>query len=281
MPIYYINGSFVDAENALLPVNDLAVLRGYGAFDFLRTYGGKPFRLMANVRRLRRSCDIIYLEFPWTDEHVYNVVMETVTRNAFPEASIRIVVTGGISPDNITPSGASGLMVMVTPLRPQPQEWYTDGAKVITIRMDRIIPGAKSINYIPAIMAQKHARDANAIEALYLDNQNNVLEGTTTNLFAFYGDQLVTPTEPILPGITRDVVLELAQGVFPVEFRSIPRDELLRADEVFISASNKQIVPIVQIDDATIADGKVGARTQRMMALFKAETERTAIGEMA
>lgn len=279
MPVFYVNGEFVDASTAVMPVTDLSIIRGYGAFDYLRTYGGKPFRLMANIERLRRSCEQIYLEFPWSDSELYDIVMETVQRNAFPEASLRILITGGVSPDNITPAGSPSLLVMVTPLKPQPAEWYSDGVKVITAEMDRIVPGAKSINYIPAIMALKHAQAAGAIEALYVNYQNHVLEGTTTNLFAFIGDQLVTPGETILPGITRNVVLELVQGVFDVVIRSITRDELYRADEVFISASNKQIVPVVQVDDRTIASGKAGERTRRVMALFQAETERSARGE--
>jgi branched-chain amino acid aminotransferase len=279
MPVFYVNGEFVDSNDAVIPVTDLSIIRGYGAFDFLRTYGGKPFRLMANIQRLRRSCEQIYLEFPWTDGELHFIVMETVRRNAFPEASIRILITGGISPDNITPTGNPSLLVMVAPLKPQPAHWYTDGVKVITREMDRIVPGAKSINYIPAIMALRHAGTENAIEALYVSYQGNVLEGTTSNLFAFYGDTLVTPGETILPGITRNVVLELAQGVFNIEIRSIPREALYRADEVFITASNKQVVPVVQVDDRTIGSGKVGERTQRIMALFKAETERSARSE--
>lgn len=276
MPVFYINGEFVDSNDAVIHVTDLAVIRGYGAFDYLRTYGGKPFRLMANLQRLRRSCEQIYLDCPWSDQELHDIVLETVRRNAFPEASIRILITGGTSPDNLIPNGSPSLLVMVTPLRPQPAHWYTDGVKVITVQMDRIIPGAKSINYIPAIMALKHAREAKAIEALYVNYKGHVLEGTTTNLFAFFGDTLVTPGETILPGITRNVVLELAAGDFETAVRSIPQAELYTADELFITASNKQIVPVVQVDEQTIAGGKVGERTRRIMALFRAETERAA-----
>jgi branched-chain amino acid aminotransferase len=279
MPVYYVNGAFVDSSEAVMPVTDLSIIRGYGAFDFLRTYGGKPFRLMANVQRLRRSCEQIYLEFPWSDEEIHDIVQETVRRNAFPEATIRILITGGVSPTNITPAGKPALLVMVELLKPLPAEWYTDGVKVITVEMDRIIPGAKSINYIPAIMALKHAQAAGALEALYVNHEGNVLEGTTTNLFAFFGNTLVTPNETILPGITRNVVLELARADFQIEMRSLKRDELYRADEVFICASNRRIVPVVQVDEQRIGTGSVGERVKRVMTLFDDETERFAASD--
>src|SRR5688572_2340766 len=168
MAVTFVNGQYVNADEAVLPVNDLAVIRGFGAFDFLRTYGGKPFRLIANIERLRRSCELITLAFPWSNEDVSEIVYETLRRNDLPEANIRILVTGGVSPDFFTPTGDSSLLVMVAPLRPLSTEIYEKGAKAITVRMDRIVHGAKSINYIPGIIAMNQARAANAIEALYL-----------------------------------------------------------------------------------------------------------------
>lgn len=279
MLTFYINGKFVPADEALIPATDLAVLRGYGAFDFLRTYGGRPFRLHQNIARLRRSADLIGLSYPWTDDEISAIVHETLehNRHASTEFNIRIVVTGGSSPDNITPQGQPRLLVMVTPLHKTPDWWYTQGTKCITVSMERILHGAKSINYIPAIMAQRMAREQGAIEALYLTRDGLVTEGTTTNLFVLYGDRLVTPKMDVLPGITRSVVLELTRPHYDVVERDLPYDELLFADEVFITAANKQIVPVVQIDETVFGTGKVGAQTQHIMALFKAETEKVAI----
>ena len=277
MAVTYVNGQYVNADDAVLPVNDLAVIRGFGAFDFLRTYGGKPFRLTANIERLRRSCELITLSFPWSNEEISEIVYEVLRRNGLPEANIRILVTGGVSPDFFNPTDNPSLLVMVAPLRPLASEIYEKGAKAITVRMDRIVHGAKSINYIPGIIAMKQAREVNAIEALYLSSNDEVLEGTTTNLFVVKNGQLITPQEPILPGITRNVVLELVNGEFATEIRSIPRSELYEADEAFITASNKQIVPIVQVDDVTIGAGVPGPVTRRVMELFHAETARTAV----
>ena len=150
MAVTYVNGQYVNAEDAVLPVNDLAVIRGFGAFDFLRTYGGKPFRLIANIERLRRSCALITLPFPWSDEEIAEIVLETLRRNDLPEASIRILVTGGVSPDFFNPTGDSTLVVTILPLRPQPPEVYQNGAKAITVRMDRIVREPRASITFPA-----------------------------------------------------------------------------------------------------------------------------------
>jgi branched-chain amino acid aminotransferase len=274
MSIYYINGDYVPANEAVIPATDLAVLRGYGAFDFLRTYGGRPFRLDANIARLRRSAEIIELELPYSDQQIHDIVMTTLEKNKdiAPEFNIRLVITGGISPDNITPVGKSGLMVMVTPLHELPTWWYTDGIKLITVDIERIYPNSKSINYIPAIIAQKRAREQNAIEALYIKN-DHILEGTTTNVFAFYDDTLVTPSVGILPGITRQTILEITQGHYDVQVRDLPVAEFFKAEEVFITAANKQVVPVKQVDDTFLSGARPGERTLHVMELFKARTE--------
>lgn len=276
MSIYYINGEFVPAERALIPAHDLSVLRGYGVFDFLRTYNGRPFRLMRNIQRLRRSADLIELEYPWSDQEIHDIVMDTLARNDHPESNIRILITGGISPDNIFPSGEPGLIVMVTAIQRLPDWWYSEGVKVLTVDIQRLIPNAKSTNYIPAIMALKRARAAGAVEAIYQDAQGMISEGTTTNIFAFFGDTLVTPSDGILPGLTRATVLELAQPHHHIEQRAFSLEELLQADEVFICAANKQVVPVRQINDTAIGDGQIGPRTRQIMTLFHAETQKIA-----
>jgi branched-chain amino acid aminotransferase len=266
--IFYVDGQFVESGAATIPVTDLAVLRGYGVFDFLRTYNGKPFHLEAHVDRLFRSAAEIGMDMRWSREEIIAITQETLARNDHAESNVRIVVTGGDAPDNITPNGAARLAVLVPPAAPPADHYYADGAKVITVTENRYLPQAKSLNYIPAIRALKQAKAQGAVEAIYVDKNGSALEGTTTNIFAFYGDTLVTPSRDILPGITRGVILELVVGVYPVEQRDISLDELHRADEVFITASNKQVMPVVRVDDAIIGAGVPGERTRHVMTLF-------------
>ena len=270
METYYIDGKFVSSEQAVIPVNDLAILRGYGIFDFLRTYNGRPLFLEEHIERLQRSAKQIGLTLLWSKTQLIDIVNQTLNKNNYRESNVRVVVTGGTSPDYITPQGKPRLLVLVTELPEQPQWWYTDGVKVITIYSRRNIPAAKSIDYITATIALKEARSKNAIEALYVDRDGYVLEGTTSNLFIFRGDRLVTPGKAVLSGITRKIVLMLTAEIFKTEIRDVAVDELLTADEVFITGSNKEIVPVVRVDDTAIGNGKPGHRTRAVMKAFAA-----------
>lgn len=264
---YYVDGKFVNAENAAIPITDLAIVRGYGVFDFFRTYEGLPIQLERNVQRLRNSARVIEMELPWSNEEIADIVMQTVERNSFDESNVRIIVTGGDSPNFIMPDEQPRLLVYVEPLQPLPDWWYTQGVKVITVEEERYLPRSKSLNYIPAIVALKQAHRANAVEALYMDHQNHVREGTTTNVFAFFGDKVITPAMGILPGITRGRVIEILERDYAVVERSLDYDELLAADEVVITAANKQVVPVVQVD-AHVYGERPGQRSFKLMQDF-------------
>ncbi len=278
--IYYIDGEYVPEDKATIPVNDMSILRGYGVFDFLRTYGGHPFHLESHLKRLKHSAESIGLELPRSIEEISGIIKTTLKKNGHKESNVRIVVTGGRTDDFMMPSGNPRLLVMVTPLHTYPKRWYVNGVKIITIPIERMIPGAKSINYLSAIMALKKAFEKGAVEAVYTDRSGNFREGTTSNFFAFMNGKLVTPgTEEILPGITRQVILELAKKDFEIEIREISLENLSSIREAFISASNKEIVPVVKINDQTLGDGKPGESTQRIMKRFSDYTRKWTEGK--
>ncbi|WP_017318359.1 aminotransferase class IV [Mastigocladopsis repens] len=266
--ISYVNGKYVPSDQASLPVNDLGIVRGYGVFDYLRTYNGVPFRLREHVQRLQNSAELIGLNLPWSTEEIEAITQETLKRNNLPEANIRIVVTGGSSADFITPPEQPSLVVIVSPISQYPVEYYEQGVKVVTVEMERFIPNAKTLNYISAIMALQQAKRASAIDALYVNQQNHVLEGTTTNFFVFRDSQLITPKDNILHGITRNVVLELAKNRFEIVEKPIYYSDLNSCEEAFITSSTKEIMPVVQIDELQISNGKPGEKTQILMHLF-------------
>jgi branched-chain amino acid aminotransferase len=273
MDIYYIDGDFVEDDKALISVKDIAVLRGFGVFDFLITYNQRPFKLQEHIARLENSARNIGLSVHHTNAEICSIVQETVRRNSHhDESNVRIVYTGGISSDGVTPEGNGKLMVMVTPKHVLPEWWYTDGAKIITVDIERFLPDAKSTSYLSAVYALQLANKADAIEAVYVDRNQRVLEGTTSNFFFFKGGRLITPGKDILPGITRSVVLELARGRFEVEIRDIDRSELTEMSEAFITASNKEVVPVIQVDDLIVNEGKPGEKTKEIMRLFRETT---------
>lgn len=279
MDTYYIDGEFISEDQAQLSVKDITVLRGYGIFDFLITYNRRPFYLKEHVARLENSAKEIFMELQHTNEEICEIVEETIRRNPHhTESNVRIVYTGGISPDGVTPQGNGILMVMATPKHVLPDWWYTDGAPIATVDMVRFIPASKSTNYLSAVFAQQEARKKyEAIEAIYVNKQNQVLEGTTTNIYGVKGNTIVTPEDGILHGITRSVVLDLAKDKYTIDLRPIDMAELKEFDEIFLTASNKEIVPVSKVNDMVVKDGKPGAVTRDIMDMFKTYT--TAYGQ--
>lgn len=169
MDIHFINGTFVETQDAVISVNDLSVLRGFAVFDFLRTYNRKPFHLMDHLKRLKESARLLYLEIPYSTEELRTLVLETLARNSHPESTIRIIVTGGLSPDGLNLPDKPQLLILVCPVAPTPPSWLRDGVKLITRNVQRFLPGAKTTNYIPAILCKKEAEEQKAIEAIYTD----------------------------------------------------------------------------------------------------------------
>jgi branched-chain amino acid aminotransferase len=273
MGIFYIDGKFVDEKEAVLPVSDLAILRGYAVFDFLRTYNGHPFHLEAHLQRLRNSAALIGLRCPWSLEELSDIVGKTLVQNDYPESNIRLLITGGDSEDSISPGQSPRLLVMVRPIMAHPDVWYEEGIKIITARLNRYIHGAKSTDYIRAIVTLKDAEAAGAVESVYVNKDDHVLEGTTSNLFIVRDNTVISPSEDILPGITRDVLIDILKPDFPVELQPVTRQELLDSDEAFITSSTKEVVPVVQVDDQNIADRLPGPVTRKVMELFRNYTD--------
>ncbi|ACN15550.1 IlvE [Desulforapulum autotrophicum HRM2] len=273
MAIFYVDGKFVASDRAVIPVDDLAVLRGIGVCDLMRTFQGKPYFLKEHLERLEQSARAVDIVLKWRLEEIKAIVLETLDRNReMTEANIRIIVTGGSSTDFITPQGNPRLIVLVTRIPPLPPEWYQNGVKVITVNQEREVPEAKSLSYIPAALALKKAKSLQAVEALYVNRDGFVKEGTTSNLFAVLNAHLVTPEDKVLKGITRKVILSLAGKIMTVELRPIPLTELLCAQEVFITGTNKGVVPVVKIDDTTIGDGRIGEKTRQIIRALDEHT---------
>lgn len=266
----YVNGDFVPAKAAALPLNDLGIVRGYGVFDLLRTYGTTPFRLRDHIKRLESSAMQIELDLPWNTEELENIVLQTYKRNKISDASIRIVVTGGPSDNLMTPQGKPSLVVMVNAIAPYPAHYYTEGCKATSTLIERIMPTVKSLNYIGAIMAMNEAGKGGAVEAIYLDDHDRLTEGTRANLFVVRDHLLITPREGVLKGITRQVLLEVAASEFEIVEGPIHYHDLGSLDEAFLTSTTKEVLPIVQIDEHQIGAGKPGPVTQRINELFHA-----------
>ena len=266
--LWYVGGQWVHPHEAVISINDVAVLRGYSAFEALRTYNRRPFHLDKHLTRLYHSAALIELEIPWPRESLWAIIREVIELNIYKHAAIRILVTGGESEDSILPTGKPTLAVLITALGERDLERFAQGYKLITTRLQRTEPDAKTTNYLVAIRALKEAARRNASDTLYVDEQGHVLEATRSNFFIFRGDTLVTPEAGVLKGITRNVVLDLAMERFPIEERPILLDELALAEEAFITSSSREIMPVVQINDLKIGKGLPGSRTYELEQRF-------------
>jgi branched-chain amino acid aminotransferase len=265
---WYVDGRWVHPNDATLSFNDLAVLRSYGVFESLRTYNRRPFHLGEHLDRLYHSASLIDLEIPYTRDFIAHIIYETIERNSYKHATLRLFITGGESEDGILPTGNAVLAVLITVLGERDMERFSRGTKLITTRLHRALPEAKTANYVAAIRALKEAARYGASDALFVNEQDHVLEATRSNFFIFRGDTLITPRTGVLIGVTRNVVLGLARDRFAIEERPIQLEELFIADEAFLTSSSREITPIVQIDDWTIGDGKPGPRTYELEQRF-------------
>ncbi len=265
---WYIEGQWVHPGEATISINDIALLRGYSVFESFRTYNRRPFHLDEHLTRLYRSAGLIEMTIPWSREYITDVIRDIIARNVYKHASIRLLVTGGVSEDGILPSDIPTLVAMITQLAERDMEGFARGCKLITTKLQRISPEAKTANYIAAVRALKEAVRRDAYDALFVNERGHVLEATRSNFFIFRGDMLITPRKGVLIGITRNVVLELARGRFTVEERPILLEELTLVDEAFITSSSKEITPVVQIDDLVIGDARPGPRTFELEQRF-------------
>ena len=274
--VWYMDGEWVHPEQARLSINDLAVLRGYSAFESLRTYDRRAFHLEEHLERLYRSAALIDLEIGRKQAEIAEIVRTIIERNPYRHAAVRLLVTGGESEDGVMAVGKSRLIVLISALAERDRQRFEQGYYLITSRLQREVPEAKTSNYTSAIRALKEAARHGADDALFVNAQGHVQEATRSNFFLFRGDTLVTPGAEVLIGITRNVVLELARGRFAIEERPILLSELAEADEAFVTSSSREITPVVRIDEQRIGQGKPGPRTIELEQRFIEMIERGA-----
>jgi branched-chain amino acid aminotransferase len=270
----YLNGQILPLSEAKIAVNDIGISRGYGIYDGMTSYQGKPFRFEDHIRRFRASAAALDLRVLETDSQIYAALLKLIELSGFNRTNFRMILTGGPVLSGIEFDPAKPTFVILAEEHKQlPQSLYERGGTLISEAFMRYLPEHKTTNYIHAVRLQDKRKETEAIEILYV-HDGKALECATSNIFAVKDGVLVTPQRDILKGITRNVVLELAreQGIKTLE-RDLPIEELLASDECFITASFKEVVPIVSIDGTPIGNGEVGKTTRLLMDLFAAYTK--------
>ena len=280
--LVYINGEFYPKSKACVSVYDHGFLYGDGVFEGIREYDGIVFKLREHIDRLYESAKAIMLEIPMSKEELMNAVIETLRRNKLKNAYIRLVVTRGVGDLGIDPRKCKkpNVIIIAEPLLTlYSKEARLKGLSLIisSVRRDRVDATnhqIKSLNYLNSILAKIEAISAGADDAVMLDERGFVSETSSTNLFLVKDGKIITPppTTGALLGVTRTFVMELARKLgYPVEEREVTPFELLTADEVFMTGTGAEIVPVTKIAGRVIGDGKAGKITIRLIEEFEKE----------
>lgn len=279
-----IDGLIQDEAAAKIPVTDRGFLYGDSVYEVVRTYGGKPFALGAHLERLKHSADRLAMRLaaPPADglEPIIRDIHATLAAAGHAESYVRVIITRGSGPMGLDPGLADHprRVVIVAPLQPLPGSWYEEGVPIHLVATGRVgghtlLAGAKSGNYLVNVLALGAAREQGAHEAILLDHEDRVTEGASSNLFVVADGQLLTPplSAGILEGITRHKVCGLAaRAGFPVTERAIHRTELRGADEIFLTSTLREILPVQRVDDQSVGDGRPGPITRRLLADYRA-----------
>ncbi|ACX72464.1 branched-chain amino acid aminotransferase [Methanocaldococcus vulcanius M7] len=272
----YLNGKFVEEEDAKISVFDHGLLYGDGIFEGIRSYDGVVFMLKEHIDRLYDSAKSLCIDIPLTKEEMIDVVLETLRVNNLKDAYIRLVITRGVGDLGLDPRkcGKPTIFCIAIPMPPLLGE---EGIRVITVSVRRLPvdvlnPAVKSLNYLNSVLAKIQANYAGVNEAFLLDDKGFVVEGTGDNIFIVKNGVLKTPPvyQSILKGITRDVVIKLAkeEGIEVVE-EPLTLHDLYTADELFITGTAAEIVPVFEIDGRVINNKQVGEITKKLKEKFK------------
>lgn len=281
----FVDGKFVDEKKAVVSVFDHGLLYGDGVFEGIRAYNGRVFKLSEHVDRLFYSAKAILLKIPMSHRAICAAVREACKRNKIRDGYIRLVVTRGAGTLGLDPNRCSKPQVIIIADKIQlyPETFYKKGLEIVTVPTTRnhtnaVNPAIKSLNYLNNILAKIEAINAGCVEAIMLNSQGFVAECTGDNVFMLKGGELLTPplAAGALYGITRSVAIELAESLgIKAKEPNLTRYDLYNADEVFITGTAAEVVPVVKIDGRQIGSGKPGKLTKKLIKAYQDLTNST------
>jgi len=279
----YLNGKLVERKKAEISVFDHGLLYGDGVFEGIRTYGGLIFRLKEHIDRLYKSADAIELAIPMTKIEMIEAVIRTLAANKLKDAYVRLVVTRGVGDLGLDPRKCSNptVFIITDKIALYPKKFYRKGLEIVTATTKRNYPKAldariKSLNYLNNILAKIDAIKSGTEEAIMLTHDGYVAECTGDNIFMVKDRSLYTPPAHIgaLEGITRDAVIKLAKRAgIPFSEKIFRMEEIYGADEVFLTGTAAEIIPVVKIDKRRIGRGRPGEITLKLRDEFKELTK--------
>jgi branched-chain amino acid aminotransferase len=264
----YLNGEIISADRATISPLDIGLLRGYAVFDLLRTVRGEPFLLAEHLKRLHGSAEQLGLAVPASDDEIASAIHELLHLNGHAEATVRLVLTGGVSPDGMSFDPATPTFIILThDLHEPPATLYENGGKLLTHTHRREAPGAKTTNYVTMLRNRSRIAEEDALDLLYHDGER-VFEAASASVYFVRGGRIHAPADDVLPGTVGALVLARAAEQFEIVVGDVSLDEALGADEVFLTSTTRGVVPIVKLDDHPIGDGTPGPVTRTLMSMW-------------
>lgn len=262
-----LNGDFIEYNKAVVPISDLAIQRGYGIFDFFRIEEGVFLFSEYYIDRFYKSMKRSGIDFPYYREDVHNMVVSLVKKNEAPNSYIKLIVTGGNSPDGFNPGEKPNFMIINHEMKIWDNKLFSKGANLISDEFMRPFPSAKSTNYMNAVRLIPKMKKYNAVDVVY-HFDNKVYETSRANIFLVKKNKIFTPNKNILEGVTRKRFIKAVKSEYELEFKSFSLKKLLKADEVFITSTTKDVMPIAKIDKHKIGKGKTGKVSKKLIKLF-------------
>lgn len=267
-----INGKFFVPNEATISVFDHGLLYGDGVFDTIAAVNGKICWLDEHLDRLLEGCSSISLEHPWSKTRLTELTKETFCRTGERNGRIRITITRGVGdlPSYSINSCKPNLIIFVTPLDFPEESTYSRGLSLRSVNYSRVFPEVKNLSFLPSVLGYINAKRAGFDDSVFVNSYGYVSEGTTWNIFLFADQQLITPGDSLLVGVTRNKVIELTKSLgISVEVRSVPLEELYSAQEVFVTGTTKRILGVTRVDDFVIGKGSVGELTRKLFGEFR------------
>lgn len=265
--LFWIDGRIVNEKESGIDRTDLGLIRGYGVFDFFRTYGKTPFHFDEHFDRFILSAKTVDLEIPYSKEKIYSAVLSLINLHPAENLGIKMYLTAGKSDDAFFHQGNCSFWIVVAPLSFLA---FDQAIQLKTVPITREIPTAKTLNYMQASIYANRFKRLGYDDIIYLD-QNKLLESSTSNLFFIQKNRLITANANILEGITRKVVLELAQSQFEIELREVLLEELPLMDECFVTSTTKEICPVNRIDNCMFQSNHPNSKTLMLKKIFQEE----------
>jgi branched-chain amino acid aminotransferase len=274
----WMNGRFIDDRNAKVPIYDRGFLYGDSVFETMRSYGGRVFKLEDHLSRMFAAFKVIGMPAPYSKPFIARAVNGLLERNRLKDAYVRVQVTRGEGRFGITYKDdfRPNVVIVAKHFEGYPPSTHSKGlsARVVTLRLNELSPVSriKSGNFLPYVMARFEAKKSGADEAILLNTKGDVAEAATSNVFLVKRGSLVTPhpDSGILPGITRGAVIGLARRLgLKVAERRVARRELHSADEIFLTNSLAELIPVASIDRKKVSSGLPGPVTKLLHLQYR------------